>query len=147
MNFYLSNIADVWHGVEKYVPTSTCLPFQRKILLTTRGKLLACEKISYNKFALGEVGKEVKIDISEIVNKYNLYYNYMIKHCQNCYEYRFCGVCLFRMKNFDKLGSEDFVCDRFQDYSDFKNKLYHLFSFIEKYPANYSQIIENTILE
>ena len=147
VNFYLSNIADVWHGVEKYVPTSTCLPFQRKILLTTRGKLLACEKISYNKFALGEVGKEVKIDISEIVNKYNLYYNYMIKHCQNCYEYRFCGVCLFRMKNFDKLGSEDFVCDRFQDYSDFKNKLYHLFSFIEKYPANYSQIIENTILE
>ena len=45
------------------------------------------------------------------------------------------------------IGFEDFVCDRFQDYSDFKNKLYHLFSFIEKYPANYSQIIENTILE
>jgi uncharacterized protein len=147
INFYISNITAVWHDVEKYLPTSTCLPFQKKILLTTRNKLVPCEKINYNKYSMGEVNKNVIIDISEITQKYNYYYNHMKKYCQNCYEYRFCGLCLFRIRDLDKVDTEKFVCDRFQNQKAFKNKLYHIFSFLEKYPDSYSQIIENTILE
>ena len=30
---------------DRYIPTGTCRPFERKLFLTVRGKILPCEKI------------------------------------------------------------------------------------------------------
>ena len=96
---------------------------------------------------MGEVNKNIEIDIQNITRQYNFYYDHLKKFCQYCYGYRFCGVCLFHMNNIDKIDTEEFVCDQFQDQKVFKNKLNRIFSFLEKYPYDFSDILENVILE
>jgi uncharacterized protein len=146
INYYISNINALLHVVEKQLPTGTCTPFYKKIFLTNRNKLLPCEKISYQ-YSMGEVNEDIEIDIPEITRQYNFYYEHIKKFCQSCYAYRFCGTCLFHINNVDNADSDEFVCDRFQDQKDFKNKLQRIFSFLEKYPNDFSEILENIIVE
>lgn len=146
INYYVSNINALLHFEEKYLPTSTCTPFSKKIFFTNCNKLLPCEKVNY-KYSLGNVTESVAIDIPEIVKTYNSYYGFLKKYCQCCFAYRFCGTCLFQINNIDKVDSEEFVCDRFQDQNTFKKKLYSIFSFLEKYPNDFSGILENVIIE
>ena len=142
INFYTSNIYLLLHKEEKYLPTSTCLPFGNRIFLTNRNKLLPCEKVNFKKYAIGEVNRNVIIDIPEITRQYNFYYDQLKKVCQYCYSYRFCGICMFFIKNLDKLDTEEFVCDNFYDQKAFQNKLYRIFSFFEKYPEDFFKIFE-----
>jgi len=144
VNYYISNVNDFFHNDEKYLPASTCLPFSKKIFLTTCNNLLPCEKISY-KYSLGKVNQNIEIDISRITRQYNLYYEHLKKQCQCCYTYRFCGLCMFHIKNLYKLESEEFVCDWFHDQITFQSKLHRVFSFLEKYPDDFFEIIEHTI--
>jgi uncharacterized protein len=147
INFYVSNITDLLYNEKKYVPTNTCLPFWKKIMLTTGNKLTPCEKVNYHKYSMGEVNENVMINIPEITRQYNFYYDRIKKNCQCCYLNRFCGICLFHMKHLDKLETEDFVCEYFHDQKAFNNKLYRIFSFLEKYPDDFFQIIETVIID
>jgi uncharacterized protein len=45
------------------------------------------------------------------------------------------------------VDTEEFVCANFHDQKIFKNKLNRIFSFLEKYPNDFPQILENVILE
>ena len=146
INFYISHITPLLYDEEKHFPTSTCWPFEKKIYLTTRNKLLPCERINF-KFSMGNVDQNVNIDIHEITKKYNSYLNHVKQVCQYCYAYKFCGICLFHIKNIDKSNTEEFVCEWFYDQKAFQNKLYRVFSFLEKYPDDFSQILENVIIE
>ena len=142
VNYYISNITSLLHVEEEYFPTSTCLPFFLKFFLTNRNKLLPCERINH-KYFLGKIDKDVMIDIPEITKQYNYYFNHFRKICQLCYAYRFCGVCMFQLENIDKLGTEEFVCNQFYDQKAFEKKLHRIFSFLEKYPKDFFQILEN----
>jgi len=146
INSYISNINALLHIEEKYLPTSTCTPFSRKIFLTNRDKLLPCEKVNY-KYSMGKVDENVEIDIKEITQQYNFYYEHIKKFCQACYAYRFCGACLFQINNIDKVNTKEFVCDGFKDQDAFKHKLHRIFSFLEKNPNDFSEILENVIIE
>ncbi|MDR1583953.1 MAG: radical SAM peptide maturase [Prevotellaceae bacterium] len=148
INYYISNIADLLPGEKKYVPTSTCLPFWKKVMLTTNSKLTPCEKVNYHKFSIGEVNETVMIDMQEITRQYNFYFEHIKEKCQHCYVNRFCGVCLFITKNnnLNKLDTEKFDCEGFHDSEVFQNKLHHVISFLEKYPKDFSQIIENVVI-
>ena len=145
INYYLSNVNALLDIVEKQLPTGTCTPFSKKIFLTNRNKLLPCEKISY-KYSMGEVNENVAIDIRDITKQYNFYYENFKKFCKTCYAHRFCGTCLFQMNNIDNINAEDFICNQFQDQNTFKNQLHQIFSFLEKYPDDFSEILENLIL-
>ncbi len=146
INYYVSNINALLHVVEKQLPTGTCTPFDKKIFLTNRNKLLPCEKISYQ-YSMGKVNENIEIDIPEVTRRYNFYYEHIKKFCQSCYAYRFCETCLFHINNVDNADSDEFVCDQFQDQKAFKNKLHRIFSFLEKYPNDFSEILENIIVE
>lgn len=146
INYYISNISALLHVVERYLPTSTCTPFSKKIFLTNRNKLLPCEKVSYD-YTMGSVKADVEIDIDAVVKKYNYYYMHLKKYCQYCYAYKFCGVCLFHIDNIDRVDSEEFLCDKFQDQNAFKKRLFAVFSYLEKYPNDFSEILENVIIE
>lgn len=146
VNYYVSNINALLHIVEKQLPTGTCTPFSKKIFLTNQNRLLPCEKIKYS-YSLGSVNEKVDIDILAVTQRYNFYYEHLKEKCQFCYAYRFCGVCIFQMNNIDSVGSEKFVCEKFQDQKKFKNKLQHIFSFLEEYPNDFSEILENVIIE
>lgn len=145
INFYVSNIIESLHNIERKFPVCACLPGQRKILFTTNNKLLPCERIS-SKFSAGEMNEHLIIDIPKITHRYNSYYDQMKEQCQNCYNSWSCLECLFHMDNFDKLGTEEFVCKYFCDSENYKNKLYRYFSFIEENPEDYVEIIENVVI-
>jgi hypothetical protein len=51
------------------------------------------------------------------------------------------------MDNLDKLGTDDFSCVDFQDQKSFEKKLSRIFSFLEKYPNDFSKIINSLIIE
>ena len=146
INYYISNVNALLPVVEKKLPTSTCAPFSKKIFLTNRNKLLPCEKINY-KYSLGKVNDNVEIDIQKITRQYNFYYEHFEKFCKTCFAYRFCGVCLFQLNDIDNVDTKEFVCDRFQNQEDFKNNLHRIFSFLERYSNDFSEILENLILE
>lgn len=145
INFYVSNIMSLLLEEEKYLPTNTCFPFSIKIFLTNRNSLLPCEKTNY-KYSLGKVNQNVIIDIPEITRQLNCNYEYFLKICQNCYVHRFCGLCMFRLENLDKLDTEEFICDRFHDQKAFQAKLCRIFSFLEKHPDDFSEVLENVII-
>ena len=146
VNYYISNVTNFLHNEEKYLPTGTCLPFSRKTFLTNRNKLLACERIG-NNYTLGIINQDVEIDIKGIAQQYNFYYECLKKVCQYCFLHRFCSVCMFQIENFDKLITEKFVCDNFHDQKKFQAKLYRIFSFLEKNPNDFFEILENLVIE
>jgi uncharacterized protein len=145
INFYISNLLYLLYDQINPFPTGSCFPFQRKIFLNTHHNLLPCEKVSYKHF-MGKVNNNVIIDIPEIVRKYNFYYDHFKRKCQYCYAGRDCNVCLLTLENLDKLDTEEFVCDGFQDQEAFKNKLNRIFSFLEKYPSDFFQIIDKIMI-
>lgn len=148
INYYISNITDLFPGEKKQLPTATCLPFWKKVMLTTSSKLALCEKVSHHKFSVGEVGETVTIDIPEITKQYNLYYEHVKEKCQYCYVNKSCYTCLFVLKNCNpnKLDTEEFECEGFHDLNTFNRKLHRVFSFLEEYPEDNSSIIENIVI-
>ena len=142
INYYLYTIVSLLFIEVKYFPTSTCFPFSKRMFLTAGNKLLPCEQIDF-KFVLGKIEKKIMIDIPAITQRYNWYYDHLGKVCSNCYSYKFCGICLFQINNIDKLDIEEFICNRFCDQKSFREKMYRIFSFMEKFPNTIFQIIEN----
>lgn len=146
VNYYISNINALLNTVEKKLPTNTCTPFSKKIFLTNQNQLLPCEKIKYS-YSMGKMNEKVEIDIPAITRQYNFYFEHIKKFCQACYAYRFCGTCLFQIDNIDNVNDEKFICDRFQNQNTFKSRLDHIFSFLEKYPNDFSRILEYLVYE
>lgn len=146
VNFYLFNLLSLLYDKVNLIPTGTCSHFQRRIYLNTNHNLLPCEKVSYI-HSLGNVNNNINIDISKILEKYNFLYNHFKKICKQCYLGKNCHKCILTMDNLDKLGTDDFSCVDFQDQKSFEKKLSRIFSFLEKYPNDFSKIINSLIIE
>lgn len=143
INFYMSNIKALLQNKETFLPTNTCLPFSKKIYLTTKNKLLPCEKINH-KYALGSIEEnKVVIDPSQIASLYSNYYKNLQTICQQCYIYRFCGMCMFSIEELGNSNVDRLVCPNFHNIIDFKKKLKRIFSFIENNPDDLSDILKN----
>lgn len=146
INYYFSNIASLVFHEKKHYPTNTCIPFTKKIFMTYYNALLPCERINH-KYTMGEVSDSVIFNTTKITQEMNNYYKEFGKICSKCYVHRFCGVCMFSLNNLNSLGSKNFTCERFHDQNDFKVKLYRIFSFLEKHPNDFIEIIENIIID
>lgn len=146
INYYISNVRELLYNIERQLPTSTCTPFSKKVLLTNRNKLLPCERIDY-RYTMGKINDDIEFNIPEITRQYNFYYNNIQRFCQNCYAYKYCGSCLFHIENIDKVDKKGFICDNFQNQEDFKNYLKSIFTFLEKYPRDYFDILKNVVIE
>jgi len=122
----------------KKVPTGTCLPFIKKIYLTTKGKILPCEKINYN-FFLGTFNKDrVNIDFNEIAGKYNKLYDKYEKICKNCYNKKVCGHCMLMVDN----PLDDKVkCPKFKTFEQQKHFFENAITYFENAPEIYTEII------
>lgn len=145
LNYYVSNITSLLYETEKILPTSTCLPGQKKILLTTHGKLLPCERVNY-KYTIGEIREDVVLNIPEITVRYKHYYHHVQKICQHCFLNRFCNNCMLQLKMLDQVDKKDFVCEHFCNDKGLMYKLYRVLSFLEKYPLDFFKIVENHVI-
>ena len=146
VNSSISDVSSLFSQTMKFYPANTCVPFSKKIFLTVDDKLLACERISY-KYVLGEIKENVDLDFANIAHTYTHYYERLQNVCSQCYLYKFCGICLFYLNNMDKNISGSFACEYSCDEGKFSNRLSELFSFIEKYPNDVYEILENLVIE
>lgn len=79
----------------KYFPTSTCVPFSKKIFLTVQGKILPCEKVG-QQYPLGYVrdGK-INLDSKEVKQLYLKLYTPIVDKCKKCLLWKNCEICVF----------------------------------------------------
>jgi len=122
----------------KFRPTSTCNPFNRKMFVTTKGDIYACEKIG-RQYLLGNVNKEkVNIDFKGIKEMYKRIFEKAVKLCESCLRITNCSSCVFEIIDYN---DEITYCEYYVDNS---NQHQYLLSYIEKMeedPDNYSNSI------
>ena len=145
INSIISNVLSSFRGEEKHFPACTCIPFSKRIFLTTNNTLLPCERIDH-KYFLGAITENVEIDIANIAKLYTDYYQRLECKCAECYLVKFCGVCMFHIEHFDQLKNKDIVCGSFHDLEKFQNKLQRIYTYLEDNPNDYYEILENLIM-
>ncbi len=120
------------------IPTSTCSPFSLRLFLTVNNKIITCEKIAHH-FAMGKIEDgNVVLNYEEIAEQYNMYIEKVKKQCNLCYNYSFCGQCMFLLENLDNEPN----CKGFQNLNDFEGFFSSRILFLEENPNDYLKIME-----
>jgi uncharacterized protein len=127
---------------KKTIPTSTCVPFSKKMYVTVNGKILPCERIGHQ-FALGEIGDtEIKLDAEFIADKYNEYYAKMEQQCGNCKNVKTCIQCIYNLNDLENRS----VCHGYMNEKDFQNYVNTQMTFLAKNPEAYKKIMEEVLI-
>lgn len=128
---------------QKMLPTGTCLPFDRKIFITTNGKILPCEKIGQD-FVLAHVSENgLHIDLTEIAEAYKRKYDKIRKQCSVCARWKNCGQCMLSINEVN----EEINCPIFTPWNKALDYFSDLLSYAEKHPYLYEIIIKNVIFK
>lgn len=137
---YLSLLQDP--PTTKTVPTSTCIPFFRKMFIKVDGKIMQCERIPH-KFSIGEVkdGK-VSLDIVRVAIWFNAYLDKLQKRCLVCSRKQECPICFFQMEDID---SENPVCKAFMNNSEYEQVCNIRRVYLKKHPDLYKKIMEQFV--
>lgn len=123
----------------KNIPTGTCLPFTKRVFITTAGNIMPCEKIGYN-YAVGKIfNKTVLLDFEKISNKYNGYYELATKQCTHCMERNSCLSCIFYSGILDNPGESK--CKYFVTPENSKATLLEVYDFLSRHPKAYNYIM------
>lgn len=135
----------MFYGTHRYslIPTGTCVPFNRKLLVTTNGKIMVCEHIDH-KYAVGKVDETgVHLDLEKIAEKYSeKYYNRITHLCKKCYAQRNCTQCVFQTD----IDNEPVKCKNFYTYPVFAKHLAANLSYMEQNRWAYKRIMEEVTL-
>jgi len=124
-------------------PTGTCVPFSRKIFLTVNGKILPCERIN-QKFGLGTIDENgVHLDLEEIAQRYNRYFEKMIRLCSNCYNIEACSQCIFNLD----IDENHPTCNGFMTEKDFAAFFSSCVSYLETHPRFYHQMMNEVVID
>jgi uncharacterized protein len=126
-----------------FIPTGTCLPFGKKMFVTTNGKILPCERLGHT-YALGQItDTEIQLDFEEIANNYNKWYARFESQCKCCFIKKGCTKCMFTVDNLN----DQPVCNQFMNESSFDQYTKKHMEFLRKKPQYYKKIIEDVIIE
>ncbi|MDQ1352688.1 MAG: uncharacterized protein QG657_2994 [Acidobacteriota bacterium] len=127
----------------KRIPTSTCLPFSKKIFLTVNGKILPCERIG-QQHGLGWVDEHgVNLDFEKIADLYNSYYDKLKKQCTACAAAQMCLQCLFYLD----IQADNPHCSGLMVEKDLSDFLSSHVSYLEEKPETYTRIIQEVSFE
>jgi uncharacterized protein len=126
----------------KYLPTSTCSPFDLRIYMSADGGIYPCEHIS-RFFELGSVRNgQAELNGEKIAGIYNGYFQKIKKLCSQCFLSENCKECIFNT------GVENGPpkCEFFMNQKKFSNHLAELFNNLEKDQSLYSRIRDEAYL-
>ena len=125
-----------------WIPTGTCLPFEKKMFVTVNGKILPCERISHE-YALGEIENgKVSLDFEAIAQKYNAWYEQYIPQCRDCYAVHTCKQCIFYNPNLNTTCECPYVMNK-EEFAGYKGRHY---AFLADNPHLYREIMEKVII-
>ena len=71
---HFSEIAHFNKRKQKKIPTGTCLPFYKKMFITSDRKIYACERIGFE-YVLGTINEKVHIDFEEVARQYTAWFS------------------------------------------------------------------------
>lgn len=126
----------------KIIPTSTCVPFHKKVFITVNGKILPCERIGHN-YSLGEIAEDgVKIDFEEIAKIYNRRFLKFEKQCSKCFNQQGCNTCMFTIPNLDLTP----ICPGFMNQQKFEDFKKINLNYLRNHPEYYKRIMEKVII-
>lgn len=115
-------------SIYKKIPTGTCLPFWKKMYITSTGEIMVCEKIAMSHIWGHIESDKVLIDFDKIADQYNLYLDGIRERCQNCYRFDTCPVCIFQLK----IEKDTPLCPYSISEDFFKDYLSHIIDVLEK---------------
>ncbi|NVO11647.1 MAG: radical SAM peptide maturase [Bacteroidales bacterium] len=104
----------------KAIPTGTCVPFSKRVFITTEGKLLPCEKINHSNFLARVVNNSIKMNYSKIAKLVNEKIEKIETSCAKCIKKERCLECLFNLeysknsancKSYSSNGNDEFFED------------------------------------
>lgn len=124
----------------KYMYTGTCVPFSKKMFVTTAGKILQCERIA-QEFSLGHITDKVELDLERIACFYNTITRKFEAQCKQCLHFKKCGHCVY---NIDV--TEDSKCSNFEAYREEDAEKDICYSILAKNPSLYKRIIDDVII-
>lgn len=127
---------------EQFLPTGTCMPFSRKIFLTTNGKILFCERIPHE-FSFGNVDNNVNLNYDIIAEQINSFYDTLSNQCNNCYNSHNCLQCMYLL---DSL-KENPKCKGFTNEANYKKYLSDCIHTFEKQPSLYYKIMNKVTIQ
>lgn len=142
-NVYYEDILLKMHENREKVAGGACLPFQKKLFVTVNGKILPCERINQD-FSLGYVSdKGVCMDLNEVCEKYNSYYDKIRSQCKVCYSAETCTQCFLQIDYFPT----NKTCQAFTNKAAFAEILKRRISLLEKRPTLFQEILNDVILK
>ena len=120
------------------LPSSTCIPFSKKVYITSLGSILQCERIGHSP-VLGKVTtKGVNIDFQQIADKFNAFADEIIELCTTCYNHRSCMQCGFYIEK----ENGGFKCPKFKTKEAYRLELKKRITELEHNPGSYKKIIK-----
>lgn len=138
-NYFHSEFDILAPNQSVHYATATCVPFARRMFVTTNGFLLPCEKICRD-IPFGKViNGKVDINYAELSSRHNYIINQAKKQCCQCYLQSCCNKCAYNFKQ----GQ----CSSFKNQSQFKKILSDIFTYMELHPEITNTLEENIILK
>jgi len=137
--FFVTNYNDFFPQPETtdYIPTATCLPFSKRMFVTVKGEILPCERVNYKYFIGRVTEKGVEMDFERIAQKYNNYYDKIIKQCNVCAHKYNCRFCMLQID----MDADNSKCPEFEAEKKDDNIYNKLFEYIEEYPKELYRIM------
>jgi len=141
-HFYTSYIDLLTYSIKTRLHTATCIPFMKKVFITSKGVILPCENVPH----VNNLGKTscngLEIDFGQIADNFSKDLTKMLQTCRNCYNLYSCDMCLFQRKNAD--GSFDFSC--FHTKKKMEKKFTEIFTYLEQNDNAFQRIINEISL-
>lgn len=133
----LENMFNVFNTERTYIPTGTCIPFSKKIFLTSNKLILPCEIVG-QEFHLGIINNgKVEINYDNIASKLNHLFNEVRNQCNSCYFQKSCVQCIFNMK----FHNNSPFCETKMDKKKFLNYLSVQLSCLENNSLLYTKVL------
>ena len=122
-------------NITMYPVKNTCLPFNRELFLTSKGKIFPCETIART-YPLGYISDNiVHLSPSYIANLYNKKIQQQIDYCSLCFSLPFCFNCLFQVL---PTTEKDMKCPQFMGEKELIDYLTVYLDYLESYPSEFS---------
>lgn len=124
-------------------PTSTCIPFSKKMFITVKGRILQCEKINHE-FALGRVTDEgVELDYEAIAKQHNDYVFRYAKQCEKCGNRTVCMQCVYQI---DDIHDNNTRCHGFCTEAQKEKQNERCLRYLSEHPELYKRLLNEVVI-
>ncbi len=146
-NFVYKDYNELLYGkpdeIER-IPTGTCIPFSKKVFITTNGTILPCERIS-QEYGIGNISEErICLNFDYIATKYNTYFAKIENQCRGCKIRKACIQCVF---NISDISSDIIKCHGYMNQKQFDSYRNTQLGFLYSHPGAYWKIMKKAVTE